>query len=87
MQRVGPAAPNLNTYAERFAQSLRAECLDHFVICGEGHLQHLLKEYLGIESDGRARCSDGSGLPLKRGTHQRHHFFAFTRSSTNKNWW
>jgi putative transposase len=46
VQRVGPVAPNLNAYAERFAQSLRAECLDHFVACGERYLRYLLKEYL-----------------------------------------
>ena len=46
VQQVGPRAPNLNACAERWAQSLRQECLDHFVILGEGHLRHLLKEYL-----------------------------------------
>jgi len=35
VHRVGPMAPNLNAYAERFIQTLRTECLDHFVICGE----------------------------------------------------
>jgi putative transposase len=43
---VGPVAPNLNAYAERWVQSLRQECLDHFLVCGEGHLRHILKEYL-----------------------------------------
>ena len=46
VQRVGPVAPNLNSVIERFLQSLRAECLDHFVVCGERHLRHLLRQYV-----------------------------------------
>jgi putative transposase len=46
VKRVGPVAPNLNAYAERWVQSLRTECLDHFVVLGENHLRHILKEYL-----------------------------------------
>lgn len=37
VERVGPLAPNMNAYAERFVQTLRVECLDHFVVCGEKH--------------------------------------------------
>jgi putative transposase len=29
--RVGPSAPNLNAYAERWVRTLRTECLDHFL--------------------------------------------------------
>jgi putative transposase len=32
--------------AERFVQSVRQECLDHFVVFGEAHLRHILSEYL-----------------------------------------
>jgi putative transposase len=37
-------SPNLNAYMERFIQTLQQECLDHFVIFGTVHLDHLLKE-------------------------------------------
>jgi len=39
------ASPNLNAYAERFVQSAKTECLDHFVVFGENHLEFLLREY------------------------------------------
>src|SRR4051812_36041623 len=42
VQRVGPRAPNMNAYAERWVQSLRTECLDHFLILGENHLAYLV---------------------------------------------
>jgi putative transposase len=42
---VGPRAPNLNAYAERWVQSIKHECLDHFCVFGEDHLRHLLGCY------------------------------------------
>jgi putative transposase len=40
-------SPNGNPHAERFVKTVRTECLDHFVIFGERHLRHLLKEFMG----------------------------------------
>jgi transposase len=39
------SSPNCNPHAERFVKSVRTECLDHFVIFGERHLRHLLREF------------------------------------------
>jgi putative transposase len=38
-------SPNCNPHAERFVKTVRTECLDHFVIFGEHHLRHLLREF------------------------------------------
>jgi putative transposase len=43
---IGVRAPNQNAVAERFVQSVKCECLDHFVVFGEYHLRHILSEYL-----------------------------------------
>ncbi len=38
-------SPNCNPHAERFVKTIRAECLDQFVIFGERHLRHLIREF------------------------------------------
>jgi len=43
--KVGPRKPNLNPFAERFVQSVRRECLDHFMVFGEAHLRYILKSW------------------------------------------
>jgi putative transposase len=63
VQRVGPRAPNLNAYAERWVQSLRQECLDHFLVMGETHLRHILKEYLEHYNGERPHQARGN-VPL-----------------------
>lgn len=45
-KQLGPAAPDLNAYAERLVQTPRTECLDHFPVCGEKHLRHRVKEFV-----------------------------------------
>ena len=39
-------AANANALAERWIRSVREECLDKFVVLGEGHLQRVLTAYL-----------------------------------------
>ncbi len=58
-QRVRTAfrAPNQNTSAERFEQTVKQECLQSSLICGEKHLRHLLSELLAHYH--RERCHQG----------------------------
>lgn len=46
VKRHTPASPNLNAYVERFIQTIQQECLDHFVVIGQQHLNHIVSGYL-----------------------------------------
>jgi putative transposase len=46
VKRLRPLSPNLNAFVERWIQSVKQECLDHFVVLGETHLNHLVSEYV-----------------------------------------
>jgi putative transposase len=39
-------SPNMNAFAERWAQTVQVECLDHFVVLGEDHLRYIINEYV-----------------------------------------
>jgi Integrase core domain len=41
-------SPWQNGHAERLIGSIRRECLDHVIICGERHLRHILLFLYGI---------------------------------------
>jgi putative transposase len=39
-------ARNTNAYIARFIQTLQVECLDHFLVFGEKHVDYLVGEYV-----------------------------------------
>jgi putative transposase len=43
--RTPVQAPNANAYAERWARTVRADCLDRILILGRRHLEHVLCVY------------------------------------------
>jgi hypothetical protein len=55
--KVGPKKPNLNAFAERWIQTCRQECLDSFMIFGEGHLRYLLNQYVRFYNEFRPHQS------------------------------
>jgi putative transposase len=46
IKKVGPQAANMNAFIERWIQSIKHECLDHFLVFGEDHFNYLISEYV-----------------------------------------
>ena len=62
--RLPHRAPNLNAHVERLIQSVRTECLDHFIVMGTGHLDYLLSEYIDYHNRQRPHSSLGFATPM-----------------------
>lgn len=45
VKRIPFASLKLSGSAERFVRSAKSECLEHFVVFGENHQAHLLREH------------------------------------------
>ncbi len=43
---VGPQAPNLNAFVERWIQSLKYKALNHFIVFGKEHFDYIVSEYV-----------------------------------------
>lgn len=65
VKRVGPQKPNMNAFAERFVQSIKQECLDHFICFGEDHLRYLCTEYVAFYNNDRPHQGKGN-VTLKK---------------------
>jgi len=72
--RLPPLSPNLNAYAERFVRSIKDECLEKMIFCGQASLRRAIGEYVAhyhgernhqglenrlIQCDGRNGDRDG----------------------------
>ena len=55
-------APKANAYAERWVETVRAECLDHVLVLGRRHLERILRNY--VEHYNRARPHRGLALAV-----------------------
>ena len=54
---IAPASPWQNGFAERLIGSIRRECLDHFIVSGEGHLRRNLISYAAYHNSVRTHRS------------------------------
>ncbi|PTY02067.1 integrase [Verrucomicrobia bacterium LW23] len=45
VKKLPRESPNLNAFAERLVQTIKNECLRHFVVFGQKHLEFLLREF------------------------------------------
>ena len=57
-------SPRANSFAERYAGTLRRECLDHLLIHGERHLRRILAEYSRHYNEHRPHQSREQRPPL-----------------------
>ena len=44
-QRTPIRSPNMVAFAERFVQTIKQECLDHFIVFGHKHMDVLCQEF------------------------------------------
>lgn len=58
--RLPRESPNLSAHAERWVRSIREECLDRMLICGEAHLRHLVHGYVAHHQHERPHQGLGS---------------------------
>jgi len=57
-------SPRASSFAERYAGTLRRECLDHLLVYGERHLRQILAEYAQHYNDHRPHQSREQRPPL-----------------------
>ena len=58
-------APRANAVAERWVRSVRSECLDHLLIFGRGHLEHVLRGYVAHYNAERPHRSLALAAPAR----------------------
>lgn len=59
---VGPRAPNLNAFVERWIQSVKHEALNHFIVFGLAHFDHIVREYVDYYHERRPHQGIGNRL-------------------------
>jgi putative transposase len=64
--RIAPRAPWQNPFVERLIGSIRRECLDHFLVVNERHLEQLLRSYRAYYNAARPHQALDNNSPLPR---------------------
>ena len=66
MKRISRKSPNMNPFAEAWVGAIRRECLDRFVLFGEGHLRHIVDSYVSYHNPVRPHQGLGN-VPVGQG--------------------
>jgi hypothetical protein len=56
----------MNAFVERWIQSLKYEALNHFIVFGQEHFDHIVSEYAAYYHDRRPHQGIGSVLLLRQ---------------------
>ena len=67
--RTPVRSPRANSFAARFAGTLRRECLDHLLLLGERHLREVLAEYARHYNEHRPHQGLLQERPLRQTGH------------------
>ena len=67
VEPVGPRTPNLNAFVERWIQSLKHEALNHFVVFGPAHFDHIVCEFVDYYHERRPHQEVGNRLLAGKG--------------------
>jgi putative transposase len=65
--KIPPRAPKANTFAERWARTVRIECLDWLLIWNRQHLDKVLTAYLEHCNCARPHPGINMGVPVAQG--------------------
>ncbi|MHC4506347.1 MAG: integrase core domain-containing protein [Planctomycetota bacterium] len=60
VKRISRQALNMNPFCEAWIGSLERECLNKFVVFGEGHLQHIAGTYVAYHNSVRPHSGSGN---------------------------
>ena len=63
---IDPGSPWQNGIAERLIGTLRRECLDQVIICGEAHLRRILSAYAAYYNQARTHLALQKDAPSRR---------------------
>ena len=63
---IAPRSPWQNGFAERLIGSIRRECLDQIIVCGEEHLRRTLLSYASYYNRARTHRSLNKDAPVHR---------------------
>lgn len=68
VKKTAYRSPNTNAFVERFIQTMKKECLDHFVVFGKTHMEYLVAEMVTHYHEERPHQSKENMplLPAKR---------------------